>query len=198
MRHTRHPMTNLAVISAAALLLAGCGMLPGTDGTDRISSSADTSSEADDDLRAALEAEADDLGVELSEEELAEAEAALTGDADGSATVLIDGEPIEFTGTSCYRGSEWWTVEAADPSWGYVQVRFDENINEPGVFKFDEGSIRIISDDPTLESPWGEPGPIVGDETSARGRGIVVDNYLDPDEREASGVEVELEITCHD
>jgi hypothetical protein len=119
-----------AAFLLATSLLAACG----DDDTADQAASGDR-----DDLEEAIAEEAAELGVELSDEELAEAAGELdSSDMPGEAEVTLDGEDLPMDGVRCIEEESTYVFEARGPG-GDFEVWFGTHWSgdEEGEYNWD-------------------------------------------------------------
>lgn len=183
---TRH-----LLVAVAAALATACGSVsPGdllNEAVDRA-----TGGSAEQDRAERLRDELDELGIELTDEELAEAESLLTGDADGEAVVSIDGMAFETRGVSCGARSDFYEVTAIGVDDRDVQVRFSHASQDD--YFFDDGSVNLFTEEGTWRSRDREQ--IIGDRDHAIGTIVVYEDPFAAEGERGSSFTVDVEVRC--
>jgi hypothetical protein len=127
-----HWHRSTTILLAATLVLTACG-----SDDEGATGAADRS-----DLEDAIAAEAEELGVELSDEELAEAAGELdSSDMPGQAEVTLDGEDLPMDGVTCIEDEYEYVFEARG-SGGDFEVWFglDHSTDQDGEYLWDAPS----------------------------------------------------------
>lgn len=214
---SRRPL-RAAVASIAALSLVG-SLGCGSDDTGTVGDTGASDAGTRTDTDAVSDVDASDPDIDAAREELAElgldddeiAEALemLGGTGEGSAELVLDGQPLQVKGTGCgtISAGEQIRVEAdVEPGYSYVQVRFDQDYNDAdGGYRFDEASsveLWLDHDDYSLtyraSSSGGVPLAVWGDERHATGVAVLVPSG---ERAEAAGPDeqlLEFTIVCDD